>query len=87
MCRGTYKSTSVFYECLAISPFQAFGNTNWQMNRLVRTLLIVSTNLNGFMANHNLNDSTNLQIFLPAKLSRYMVYWLRISETKEKMMG
>ena len=58
------------------------------MNRLVRTLLIVSTNSNGFsLANHNLNDSINLQIFLPAKLSHYMVYRFHILEAEEKMMG
>ena len=50
--------TSVSYECLANSPFQAFGNKNWQMNRLVRRLLIISKNSNGFnLVNHNLNDS------------------------------
>ena len=56
------------------------------MNRLVRTLLIVSTNSNGFsLANHNLNDSINLQIFLPAKLFHYMVYRFHVSEAEEKM--
>ena len=59
------------------------------MNRLVRRLLIiVSTNSNGFsLANHNLNDSINLQILLPAKLSHYMVYQFHVSEAEEKMMG
>ena len=62
------------------------------MNRLVRRLLIVNTNLNGFsLVNHNLNDSTNLQIFLPAKLFHYMtfimVYRFYVSEAEEKMMG
>ena len=56
------------------------------MNRLVRTLLIVSTILNGFsLVNHNLNDSINLQIFLPAKLFHYMVYRFHVSEAEEKM--
>ena len=51
------------------------------MNRLVRRLLIVSTYSNGFsLAIHN------LQIFLPAKLSHYMVYWFHVSEAEE-MMG
>ena len=57
------------------------------MNRLVR-LLFVSTNLNGLsLVNHNLNDSINLQIFLPAKSSHYIVYRFRVSEAEEKMMG
>ena len=74
----------VFYECLANSPFLKFGNTNLQMNRLVRRLLIVSTNLNGFsLVNHNLNNSTNLQIFSPPNL----VYRFCVSEAEEKMMG
>ena len=82
------KAQVFFYKFLANSPFQAFGNTNWQMNRLVKRLLIVSTNSNCFsLANHNLNDSINLQIFLPAKLSHYMVYRFCVSEAEEKMMG
>ena len=51
-------------------------------------LLIVSTISNGFsLANHNLNDSINLQIFLPAKVFHYMVYQFRVSEAEEKIMG
>ena len=69
----TVQQESITEEKLANLLFLSIWQKKvWQINRSAKSLIIVSTNQDGFsLANHD--DSPNLPNFLPAKLFHYMI--------------